>query len=191
MTFKTLLGALLALAIAAPALAAGSTSSSTRPTPPSAYKSAVKAVKSKDYRSALRLLDQVVRDDPRNADAWNYLGFSNRKLGHFDAAFVNYRKALDIDPDHRGAHEYLGELYVQKGDLAAARKHLAALDRICLFGCEEYRDLKKAVKAFAASGAKPGVAPAPAATDGRPPICNDVGGYEAYMKRTGKVCRVN
>ncbi len=191
MILKTLLGALLALAIAAPALAAGSTSSSTRPTPPSAYQSAVKAVKSKDYRRALRLLDQVVRDDPRNADAWNYQGFSNRKLGQLDAAFVSYRKALAIDPDHRGAHEYLGELYLRKGDPAAARKHLAALDRICLFGCEEYRDLKKAVAAFAASGAKPDAAPAPTASDGRPPLCNDVGGYEAYMKRTGKVCRVN
>ncbi len=191
MILKTLLGALLALAIAAPALAAGSTSSSTRPAPPSAYQSAVKAVKSEDYRRALRLLDRVVRDDPGNADAWNYQGFSNRKLGQLDAAFVSYRKALDIDPDHRGAHEYLGELYLRKGDPAAARKHLAALDRICLFGCEEYRDLKKAVAAFAASGAKPDAAPAPAASAGRPPICGDVGGYEAYMKRTGKVCRMN
>ena len=65
-----------------------------------------------------------------------------------------YKKALAIDPDHRGANEYLGELYLQTGDLAKARVRLDKLDGICFFGCEEYDDLKRAIKAFEAAQGK-------------------------------------
>ena len=82
------------------------------------------------------------------ADAWNYLGLSNRKLKKFDKALNAYQKALAIDPNHRGANEYLGELYLQTNDLANARKRLIKLDDICTFGCEEYDDLKDAIAAY-------------------------------------------
>jgi tetratricopeptide (TPR) repeat protein len=73
------------------------------------------------------------------------LGYANRKSGNLDLAFKHYNEALRLDPKHRGAHEYIGEAYLMKGDVAKAKDHLAALDRICFFGCEEYSDLKKAI----------------------------------------------
>ena len=60
----------------------------------------------------------------------------------------NYRAALDIEPDHQGANEYIGELYLELGDLVNAEKHLKVLDEACLFGCQAYTDLKTAIKKF-------------------------------------------
>ena len=82
---------------------------------------------------------------PDNADLHNYLGFAYRNLKQMDLAFTHYKRALAIDPRHRGAHEYIGEAYLQVGDLAGAEKHLAALRAICLLPCEELADLEKAV----------------------------------------------
>ena len=136
-------------AAAGPVIAAGSTSSSKpaaeRPTD---FAVAEKAVKAGQYRKAINLLETVVAKSPRNADAFNYLGFSHRKLGQFEPALAWYQKALAVNPDHRGANEYLGELYLQMGDLEKAKQRLARLDDICFFGCEEYDDLKKAVAAY-------------------------------------------
>ncbi len=128
-------------------MAAGSSSSSTQPKADN-YENGVKAVKAADYRTAIMLLNKVVVAKPKDADAWNYIGFSNRKLKRFDKALNAYQKALSIDPDHRGANEYLGELYLQTDDLANARKRLEKLDDICTFGCEEYNDLKAAIAAY-------------------------------------------
>lgn len=137
---------ILALAIAsANVLAAGSSSSSTRATQPSEYDQAVDLVKSGAYRRALRLLDSVVESEPGNADAWNYKGFSHRNLGQYDEALAAYDKALAIDSKHRGAREYLGELYLMKGDVAGAEAQLRELDSICYFGCKEYDELKAAI----------------------------------------------
>ena len=89
-----------------------------------------------------------------NADWNNLMGYSLRKSGAPDlaAAERHYLEALRIDPKHRGALEYSGELYLMKGDLPKAEKQLAALDKVCFLPCEEYTDLKKAVQAFKANG---------------------------------------
>ena len=75
------------------------------------------------------------------------MGYSLRKgaTPDFAGAEKFYNEALRIDPTHRGALEYSGELYLQTGDLARAEQRLAALDKACFFGCEEYSDLKKAI----------------------------------------------
>ncbi len=88
------------------------------------------------------------------ADWNNLMGYSLRKSGTPDltAAESHYLEALRIDPKHRGALEYSGELYLMKGDLPKAEKQLAALDKVCFLPCEEYTDLKKAVQAFKANG---------------------------------------
>lgn len=139
-------GVLLALALGSPgALAAGSTSSTTESTPPTALDRAASAVEAADYRRALGLLEGIVGRDAGNADAWNYIGFSKRKLGDYDGALAAYRKALAIDPEHRGALEYLGELYLQMGDVASARRQLARLDSACTWGCEEFDELEAAI----------------------------------------------
>jgi tetratricopeptide (TPR) repeat protein len=133
-------------------MAAGSSSSSRPPAAsraqPTPYELGVKAVKAGDYARALTHLQKVVQTDPRNADAWNYIGFSHRHLKQFDQSLAAYQKALGINPDHRGANEYLGELYLQMGDLGKAHDRLARLGALCPSGCEELDDLKKAVESY-------------------------------------------
>lgn len=124
-----------------------SSSSSTTSAKDADYMAAEQAVKAQNFTAAIPLLQNVVQRDPKNADAWNYLGFSNRKLGNFPEALADYEKALAIDPDHLGANEYLGELYLQTGDMPKAQERLAKLDKLCTFGCEEYRTLKAAIEA--------------------------------------------
>ena len=140
----------MSLVLVSAAMAAGSSSSSNSSTQRKSvdYENGLKAVKSADYKKAIRLLSRVVAAKPKDADAWNYLGFSNRKLKQFDLALSAYQKALVINPRHLGAHEYLGELYLQIDDLGKARKHLKRLDKICFFGCEEYDDLKAAIATY-------------------------------------------
>ncbi len=111
-----------------------------------------RAIEVKKYRQAIPLLRQVVEAEPRNADAFNYLGYSHRQLGELKPALGYYRKALDIDPWHKGANEYLGELYLRMGDLGRAQERLVALAGICDAGCEEYAELKQKVEAFKKDG---------------------------------------
>ncbi len=148
MRWTHILAAVLSLGLASAAMAAGSTSSSTKPAKTSNFEQGVAAVKAENYERAIVLLQKVVAVEPKNADAWNFIGFSHRKLKNFDRALPAYNKALVIDPKHRGANEYLGELYLQIGDLAKAEERLEKLDDICFFSCEEYRDLKAAIEAY-------------------------------------------
>jgi len=148
MRWTFILAAVLSLGLASAAMAAGSTSSSTKPAKSSDFEQGVAAVEAENYERALVLLQKVVAVEPQNADAWNFIGFSHRKLKHFDRALPAYNKALAIDPKHRGANEYLGELYLQIGDLTKAEERLEKLDAICFFGCEEYKDLKAAIEAY-------------------------------------------
>ena len=147
MLIKYVMAVVLSFGLVSTALAAGSSSTSTQKKDGN-YELGVKAVKTANYSEAIRLLSKEVAAKPRNADAWNYLGYSNRKLKKFESALSAYQKALAIDPKHRGAHEYLGELYLQTGELAKAKGHLDKLDDICFFGCEEYDDLEAAIKAY-------------------------------------------
>ena len=148
---------LLAMALvitpaAAWAASTGSSSSSSGSSAsPSDYDTGKKAADSGDYEAAIASLSKAVEADPTNADAYNLLGFSYRKLGDVDKAFEYYNAALEIKPDHIGANEYIGELYLELGDLANAEKHLAVLDDACFFGCEAYRELKEAVAEYKAS----------------------------------------
>jgi tetratricopeptide (TPR) repeat protein len=94
------------------------------------------------------------RRGKRNADLENYLGYAYRQSGQLQSAFTHYRRALQLDPRHRGAHEYIGEAYLMANNLTKAEEHLAALQRICLIPCEEYEDLKNAVADYRARAAK-------------------------------------
>jgi tetratricopeptide (TPR) repeat protein len=155
---KLLVVVVSTLAFVSSAMPAGSSSTSRPTTVPRAqasdYDLGVKAVQAGDYQRALALLQKVVQADSRNADAWNYIGFSHRKLKNFDQSLAAYQKALAINPDHRGANEYLGELYVMTGDLEKAKERLAKLHSLCRQGCEEYDDLKKAIESYQPAGRK-------------------------------------
>jgi Flp pilus assembly protein TadD len=136
-----------------PALhAAGSDSAppDARPADPD-YDSGKKALEAQNWKVAVDSFGKVASRDPRDADAQNYLGFAWRKAGNLDMAFKHYNEALRIDPGHRGAHEYIGEAYLMVNNLPKAEEHLARLDKLCLFSCEEYRDLKKAIEAYKAA----------------------------------------
>jgi Flp pilus assembly protein TadD len=111
-----------------------------------------KAIEAKDYQGAIGYLTKAVQDEPKNADAHSMLGYSYRKLGTFDKSMEHYQTALKIDANHRSAHEYLGELYLEMNQPENADKQLAALKNACpRFGkCEEYDDLKKAIDSYKA-----------------------------------------
>jgi Tfp pilus assembly protein PilF len=97
------------------------------------------------YQQAISELDKALKDDPDNADMLNLMAYSHRKLKHYDIALDYYQKALQIDPQHRGANEYLGELYLQIGQPDKAEERLEVLDKECFFGCEEFDELKEAI----------------------------------------------
>ncbi|MEM7292633.1 MAG: tetratricopeptide repeat protein [Pseudomonadota bacterium] len=106
----------------------------------------------KDYENAIGKLHEFLAKDDEDPDVHNLLGFSHRKLGRFDKALEHYQVALRIDPEHRGANEYLGELYLQTDQLDKAKERLAVLDDACFFGCNEYTKLKNAIEAYEQSG---------------------------------------
>lgn len=147
MLIKYVVAVVLSLGLMSAGMAASTSSTSTRPKA-SNFERGVKAIESAKYKKASKLFSKVVAAEPENADAWNYLGFSRRNLKKFDQALSAYQKALTIDPGHRGANEYLGELYLQTGDLAKAKERLVKLDDICPSGCEELDDLKSAIVAY-------------------------------------------
>ncbi len=130
-----------------PLLAAGTEDTAVdTPAGMSAYDAAKEAIYLKDYATAKPILVQLTLDEPGNADAWNLLGFSNRKMGIMDAAAVAYETALKLNPKHLGALEYQGEMYIETGLIDKATANLAALKSLC-GDCEEYNDLAKALGA--------------------------------------------
>lgn len=98
------------------------------------------------YEDAITYLLRADKEEPNNADINNLLGFNHRKLGEYKKANHYYQKALRIDPKHKGALEYLGELYVETNQLGKAKQQLARLDAVCSFRCDEYKKLKQAIE---------------------------------------------
>lgn len=96
----------------------------------------------KAARTSLLLLD---KEFANNADINNLLGFSSRKLKDYRSSATYYTKALRINPNHLGALEYQGELFITTKKIADAKKNLQKLKNLCGVSCEEYKDLKKAI----------------------------------------------
>lgn len=101
-------------------------------------------IDAKDYAGALAELRDIA-EDTQQADVYNLLGFTLRKTGDYKTALTYYTKALELKPDHKAAREYLGELYVETGDMNKAKEQLASLTQLCPSGCEELEDLQKAI----------------------------------------------
>jgi Flp pilus assembly protein TadD len=139
---RTLLLATLLL-LAAPAV--GNGTEEAAPSQNLDYQAGLEAIKVSDWKRAIANLSVALVAEPTNADLRNWLGYAYRHEGRFDEAFDQYRAALQLEPTHRGAHEYIGETYLLTGNKAKAREHLAALERICGTKCDEYRDLHKAI----------------------------------------------
>lgn len=106
------------------------------------YFASVSLINNGQYQEAfndLRLTSAAAGPHP---DITTYMGYTQRKLGNYDVAKSYYAMALEVDPNHRGANEYLGELYVETGDLEKAKLQLAKLEEICTFGCIEENELR-------------------------------------------------
>jgi len=111
---------------------------------------AQKDIKANNHDAAIKIL--LAANQSNSADWNNLLGYAQRKKTPPDlvAAERYYQAALKIDPKHRGALEYYGELFLMKNDLASAEQMLARLNKACFLPCEEYRDLKDAIAKYKA-----------------------------------------
>lgn len=145
-----MLAALVVPAAATPALGAGSDPTPTpKATPANTdYEAGKAAVDKGDFAGAIAALKRATASNPRNANAFNLLGYATRKTGDARGSLQYYQQALAIDPKHIGAHEYIGEAYLMLGDVPQAQQHLARLDQLCVFGCKEHRMLKDAIAAY-------------------------------------------
>lgn len=112
------------------------------------YAAGKRAVDKKEWAEAVRLFQRAALRHPDHADLQNILGYSYRNQKQLDLAFKHYKRALELDARHRGAHEYIGETYLMAGDLPGAQRHLAALREICLLPCEELKDLERAIAEY-------------------------------------------
>jgi Flp pilus assembly protein TadD len=146
---KTLLALMLATLPMSAALADGGGSSDPPSLDPQ-YQEAVNLIKAEQFPLAIKALEAYVARVRNDASAENWLGYAYRKSGKLEPAFVHYNKALKLDPQHRGAHEYIGEAYLMAGNLAKAEEHLKILNKLCWVHCEEQEDLKAAVAAYKA-----------------------------------------
>ena len=108
------------------------------------------ATKRQDWPGAAGILKDALATDPNNASYHNLYAYSLRKSANPDMnlVFKHYNEALRIDPKHRGAHEYIGEAYLMVGNVAKAKEHLTALDKLCFFPCVEFTDLKKSIAEY-------------------------------------------
>jgi len=160
---RTILAAAAVLSLGLPAISFAAGGGADPPKPAAAtpatpadpnFAQAKALIEAKNYANAVPLLQQVVQRDPRNADAYNLMGYATRKSGNPAGSLQYYQQALAIDARHLGAHEYLGEAYLMLDRPAEADQMLARLDSLCVFGCTEYRMLKTAIASYK-QGRKP------------------------------------
>ncbi len=97
----------------------------------------------KRYTKAQKLLLKSNEQKPMQADTLNYLGFTTRKLGDYERGEEFYLQGLEIEPNHNGINEYLGELYVVTNRMDMAKERLEVL-KTC--NCEEYAELKEIIE---------------------------------------------
>ena len=97
----------------------------------------------KRYAKAQKLLLKANKEKPLQADTLNYLGFTTRKLGDYENGEKYYLLGLEINPNHVGINEYLGELYVATNRINLAKERLKVLESC---NCEEYNELKEIIQ---------------------------------------------
>ncbi len=97
----------------------------------------------KRYEKALKLLIKENKKKPNQPNTLNYLGFTTRKLGDYENGEKYYLQGLQIDPNHKGINEYLGELYVVTNRIDLAKERLNVLKNC---NCDEYVELKEIIE---------------------------------------------
>lgn len=116
------------------------------PAAPATYADAQAAIDAMDYPAAARILAVLAGTDPTNPDVWNLFGFASRKMGRMGEASQAYDEALRLKPDHIGALEYQGEMFVDLKRPEDAAKNLETLKKLC-GDCEEALDLEAYIAA--------------------------------------------
>jgi tetratricopeptide (TPR) repeat protein len=129
------------------------------------YSMALRLIHREKYAEAIPYLDRALAAHQHSADILNYEGYTHRMVGDLQTSYGYYQQALTIDPDHKGVHEYLGELYLMMRNMDKANAELAELTRLCPSGCDEKDALVKAIGDYQAKlqAAAPPPASAPAA----------------------------
>ena len=117
------------------------------------YELAEKHIDNQSYNKSLKLLKKLTKREDlgtKRADIYNLLGFSYRKLENpdLDKSFAAYMMAIELDPSHLGAHEYLGELYLMRDQKDKALIILEKLDQLAGSNSEEYKELKIAIDEY-------------------------------------------
>ena len=102
----------------------------------------------KNYEDALDTAKKAVKYYPDSADAWNFLGYTSRKMSLFEESKKAYTTALEIDPEHKGALEYFGELYLLINNLEKAEEFYSKLKKLCMFNCKELKKLESAISEY-------------------------------------------
>ncbi len=97
------------------------------------------------YAEALKLFFRIKNRD--QARVLNSIGYSTRKLGDVDKGIDYYHRALTLDPNFTKARQYLGEAYLQKGDVGKAKEQLTEIADRCGGPCDDYELLVKAIAA--------------------------------------------
>ena len=105
-------------------------------------------IEKEEYETAINHLFDELDADPDNPDILSLLGFSHRKIRNFEDAMTFYEWALKVEPEHKGANEYLGELYLETNQFDKAVQQLEILDGLCGNRCKEYSQLKKAIDSY-------------------------------------------
>ncbi len=139
---------IIAFLFATPVWAAGSYS--YEPSASKLINDAKKLIKKEKYIRAIGKLEKAQREEPNNADIFNYLGFAHRKIGDYENSKIFYKEALAIQPDHKLALEYQGELFLTLRDINSAQSNLRKLEALCPQGCDELKDLGNAVSKYEA-----------------------------------------
>jgi len=116
----------------------------------------------KHFKRAMDSAEEATKLDDRYHEAWNLVGFAARKLGDYDKAFASYEKCLSIKPDYAPAREYMGEAYLEKGDLAKAKAQLTLLQAYGEAASADAKTLGDAITSYVA--AHPGETSAAAAS---------------------------
>ncbi|MBX2884613.1 MAG: tetratricopeptide repeat protein [Granulosicoccus sp.] len=104
-----------------------------------------KLIAKQKYRAAIQELNALAQRDGKNADTWNLLGFSHRKLGNLKRSAKFYKKSLKLDPSHKGALEYQGELFIALKQFDRAEQNRQRLEALCPDGCDQLTKLSRAI----------------------------------------------
>lgn len=150
-TKATLFAAAVAAILAVAPIHSAAVDTDPEPVRSPEHEAGRKAIEAKNWNAAIKSLTSAAQRDGQNADIQNLLGYAYRNAGQLEPAFKHYQRALQLNPRHLGAHEYIGEAYLIANNPAKAEEHLAALKRFCATAaCEEYDDLRTKIDQYRA-----------------------------------------